>query len=228
MPLRRKRRGSRSPWQKPGDPTPAGAGRSAIPVAVVRIPVRGRPPALLGDLRKSLSGSLGARQNLVRLEVDGDGLDGHALIMPGVARPSNPFRNDAWTSFYVMLRCCYEDHAGPRRRRHGPVEARSQARELFESESSAAFAPPDAVLFRREDTLLAQRLDLRALEPTGDPFPGRRDGGAESPHICHRRHSSLCGRANRLSDGGLGTAPTEYSIEDLPATDRGPPMRRPD
>jgi serine/threonine protein kinase len=46
-----------------------------------------------------------------------------------------------------------------------------ESRRLIESDSAAVFAPPDAVLFRREDSLLAQRLDLRTYRPNTDPFP---------------------------------------------------------
>src|SRR5204863_4893620 len=33
------------------------------------------------------------------------------------------------------------------------------------------FAPPNFVLFVRQETLFAQRLGLEKLEPVGDPFP---------------------------------------------------------
>jgi Tol biopolymer transport system component len=45
------------------------------------------------------------------------------------------------------------------------------SRRVVESDSAAVFALPDVVLFRREDSLLAQRLDRRTYEPIGDPFP---------------------------------------------------------
>jgi hypothetical protein len=45
------------------------------------------------------------------------------------------------------------------------------SRRLVESDSAAVFAPPDVVLFRREDSLLAQRLNLRTYHAIADPFP---------------------------------------------------------
>jgi dipeptidyl aminopeptidase/acylaminoacyl peptidase len=42
---------------------------------------------------------------------------------------------------------------------------------LFPSDSGAVFVPPDWVLFAREGALLAQRLDLNAMTPSGDPVP---------------------------------------------------------
>jgi len=52
----------------------------------------------------------------------------------------------------------------------GSVDSKA-SRRVVESDSAAVFAQPDAVLFRREDSLLVQRLDLRTYDATGDPFP---------------------------------------------------------
>jgi serine/threonine protein kinase len=41
---------------------------------------------------------------------------------------------------------------------------------LFDASTAAVFAPPDLVLFVRQETLFAQRLDLDRLEPVGEPF----------------------------------------------------------
>jgi serine/threonine protein kinase/Tol biopolymer transport system component len=43
-------------------------------------------------------------------------------------------------------------------------------RRLLESESAAVFAPPHFVLFSRQENLLAQRLDLKTLQTSGDSF----------------------------------------------------------
>jgi Tol biopolymer transport system component len=43
-------------------------------------------------------------------------------------------------------------------------------RRLLESDTAPVFAEPDYVLFGRQDNLLAQRLDLKKLETTGDSF----------------------------------------------------------
>ena len=42
---------------------------------------------------------------------------------------------------------------------------------LFDADSAAVFAAPDWVLLGREGALLAQRLDLTALRPVGEPVP---------------------------------------------------------
>ncbi|HTI50035.1 MAG TPA: protein kinase, partial [Planctomycetaceae bacterium] len=52
----------------------------------------------------------------------------------------------------------------------GSVDA-IDARRLFDADTAAVFAPPDHVLFVRQETLFAQRLDLPKLEPVGEPFP---------------------------------------------------------
>jgi Tol biopolymer transport system component len=43
-------------------------------------------------------------------------------------------------------------------------------RKLFQADSHADFAPPDWLLFVRQNTLLAQRFDLDRLEPIGDAW----------------------------------------------------------
>ena len=45
------------------------------------------------------------------------------------------------------------------------------ARRLFHADGAARFAPPDYVLFPRQGALWAHRLDLKTLEPVGDPLP---------------------------------------------------------
>ena len=45
------------------------------------------------------------------------------------------------------------------------------SRRLLDADTAAVFAPPDYLLFVRQETLFAQRLDLQKLEPVGDPFP---------------------------------------------------------
>jgi Tol biopolymer transport system component len=45
------------------------------------------------------------------------------------------------------------------------------SRRVVESDSAGVFVSPDALLFRREDSLLAQRVNLRTYEAVGDPFP---------------------------------------------------------
>jgi Tol biopolymer transport system component len=45
-----------------------------------------------------------------------------------------------------------------------------ETRRLLESDSAAVFAPPHYMLFSRQENLLAQRLDLKTLETTGDSF----------------------------------------------------------
>jgi serine/threonine protein kinase/Tol biopolymer transport system component len=42
---------------------------------------------------------------------------------------------------------------------------------LVEADTAAVFTPPDYLLFARQDTLLAQRIDFDELSPVGDPFP---------------------------------------------------------
>jgi len=42
---------------------------------------------------------------------------------------------------------------------------------LFDADTAAVFAPPDHVLFVRQETLFAQRLNLEGLQLVGDPFP---------------------------------------------------------
>jgi len=44
-----------------------------------------------------------------------------------------------------------------------------QTKRLFDADSGAVFAPPDYVLFARRGALLAQRLDLSSLAPSGEP-----------------------------------------------------------
>ena len=44
-------------------------------------------------------------------------------------------------------------------------------RRVFESESAGVFTAPDLILFRREEALMGVRVDLRTLDPIGDPFP---------------------------------------------------------
>ena len=51
----------------------------------------------------------------------------------------------------------------------GSLDTR-ETRRLLESDSAAVFAEPDYVLFRREENLLAQRLDLKKFETVGDSF----------------------------------------------------------
>ena len=46
----------------------------------------------------------------------------------------------------------------------------TDARRLLEADTAAVFTPPDFVLFVRQETLFAQRLDLDRLEPVGEPF----------------------------------------------------------
>ena len=46
----------------------------------------------------------------------------------------------------------------------------AEATRLFASESAAAFTAPDVALFRQEDALMGQRLDLRTMVTSGDPF----------------------------------------------------------
>jgi eukaryotic-like serine/threonine-protein kinase len=46
----------------------------------------------------------------------------------------------------------------------------TETRRLLESDSAAVFAGPDYIVFRREENLLAQRLDLKKFEMTGDSF----------------------------------------------------------
>jgi serine/threonine protein kinase len=43
-----------------------------------------------------------------------------------------------------------------------------ETHKLFDSDSSAVFAPPDQILFARRGALLAQRLDLQTLRPVGE------------------------------------------------------------
>ena len=47
----------------------------------------------------------------------------------------------------------------------------TDARRLFEADSTAVFAEPDWVLFAREGALWAHRLDLGAMRPVGEPVP---------------------------------------------------------
>jgi eukaryotic-like serine/threonine-protein kinase len=47
----------------------------------------------------------------------------------------------------------------------------TDVRRLFDADSAAVFAPPDYVLFARNGAPVAQRLDLRTMEPVGDPLP---------------------------------------------------------
>jgi serine/threonine protein kinase len=42
-------------------------------------------------------------------------------------------------------------------------------RKLFDADSAPVFAPPDRVLFARRGALLAQRVDLKTLDPVGEP-----------------------------------------------------------
>ena len=46
-----------------------------------------------------------------------------------------------------------------------------ERRRLFDADAAPVFAPPGQVLFVRERTLFAQRLDLERLELTGEPVP---------------------------------------------------------
>jgi eukaryotic-like serine/threonine-protein kinase len=46
-----------------------------------------------------------------------------------------------------------------------------EIRRLMLGVSSAIFAPPDFVLFRRDSALLAQHLDMKTLELKGNPYP---------------------------------------------------------
>jgi Tol biopolymer transport system component len=52
----------------------------------------------------------------------------------------------------------------------GSLDSRD-SRRLVESDSAGVFVLPDAVLFRREDSLVAQRFDARTLALLGDVFP---------------------------------------------------------
>jgi Tol biopolymer transport system component len=45
-----------------------------------------------------------------------------------------------------------------------------ESRRLFDSDSAPVFAPPNHVLFARQGTLFAQRVDPDTLDSTGDPF----------------------------------------------------------
>lgn len=45
------------------------------------------------------------------------------------------------------------------------------AKRLFSADSLALFAPPDQILYVRQQTLFAQRFDLNKLEMIGDPAP---------------------------------------------------------
>ena len=47
----------------------------------------------------------------------------------------------------------------------------TDSRRLLEAGSAATFTPPNYLLFARQGTLLAQRLDLGKLEPADDPLP---------------------------------------------------------
>jgi Tol biopolymer transport system component len=44
------------------------------------------------------------------------------------------------------------------------------SKRLFDSDSMAVYAPPGLVLYRRQQTLLARRFDLKNLQPTSEPF----------------------------------------------------------
>lgn len=52
----------------------------------------------------------------------------------------------------------------------GSLDSRASTR-LVESDSGGVFVPPDAVLFRREDSLFAQRFDAGTLALVGEVFP---------------------------------------------------------
>jgi Tol biopolymer transport system component len=44
-----------------------------------------------------------------------------------------------------------------------------ETRKLFDADSAPVFAPPDQVLFARRGALLAQRVDVKTLNPVGEP-----------------------------------------------------------
>jgi Tol biopolymer transport system component len=52
-----------------------------------------------------------------------------------------------------------------------------ESRRLVKSQTSAAYAPPGYLLFRRDATLMAQRFDASSLALRGDPFPVASDVG---------------------------------------------------
>jgi hypothetical protein len=49
----------------------------------------------------------------------------------------------------------------------------TETRRLIEADSAGVFVPPDFILFVRQETLYAQRLDLGKLTLAGDPFLGK-------------------------------------------------------
>jgi eukaryotic-like serine/threonine-protein kinase len=56
----------------------------------------------------------------------------------------------------------------------------TESRRLFEGDSAAVFNAPDVILFRREATLLAQRITPDTLEPVGDSFTVAESVGART------------------------------------------------
>ena len=52
----------------------------------------------------------------------------------------------------------------------GSLDSKNSKR-LVSSRSTAAYAPPGYLIFRRETALMAQRFDAKTLELRGDPFP---------------------------------------------------------
>ena len=45
-----------------------------------------------------------------------------------------------------------------------------EARKLVEADTLAVFSPPDLVIFGRQDTIFAQRIDVQSFEPIGSPI----------------------------------------------------------
>ena len=55
-----------------------------------------------------------------------------------------------------------------------------EIRRLFAADAPAVFMSPDQIVFIQEGTLFARRLDMRSLEPTGEPVPVARRVAAVS------------------------------------------------
>ena len=90
---------------------------------------------------------------------------------------------------------------------------------LVASDSAAVFAPPDYILFARQEILFAQRLDLQPLELLGDPFvmadrvalnPNTFTDSAVSASVpgatCPERSS--CRKSSSTIWGGISRCPT--------------------
>jgi Tol biopolymer transport system component len=148
-----------------------------------KVQIAGGPPIVLADAPAGRGGSW-SRENVILFTPSlADGLlrvssDGGSPAVVTTLNPASSETSHRWPHFLPDGRhffytastggCC--PPAKPGIVRMGSLDPSEAAITLFQAESSAAYAAGH-VLFRRDDSLMAQPFDLDARQPKSDAFP---------------------------------------------------------